>query len=116
MPSEPKVVLLTGASAGLGAAMARELARRGDHLALTARRADRLRQLADELTADAGARGCPIQVLILPAALDDPATPERLVAETVARFGRLDALINNAGFGLPTLFADADSVELRRQL
>ena len=53
---------------------------------------------------------------VVAASLDDPATPERLVSETVARFGRLDVLVNNAGFGLPTLFADANPDDVRRQL
>src|SRR4051794_32547743 len=109
-----KVVIVTGASAGIGASIARELARQGHDLVLTARREDRLRELADELTAATAGR--PIEVLVVAAALDDPATPERVVAESVARFGGLDVLINNAGFGLPTLFADGDPRDLRRQL
>jgi short-subunit dehydrogenase len=107
-----KVVLVTGASAGIGAAVAREAARRGYRLALTARRGDRLERLAEQLmSADNGG-----EVLVLPAALDDPDSLERLVADTLARFGRLDVVVNNAGFGLPTLFADADPDEIRRQL
>ncbi|MBV8556210.1 MAG: SDR family NAD(P)-dependent oxidoreductase [Planctomycetaceae bacterium] len=106
----PKVVLVTGASTGIGAAVARELARQGYSLVLTARRSGRLEQLADEL------RQTGVEVLVLAADLADPATPERLVSEVVARFGGLDVLVNNAGFGLPTLFADAAPADLRRQL
>jgi uncharacterized protein len=105
-----KVVLVTGASAGIGASVARELARQGYALSLTARRADRLEALAAEL------RPLGVDVLVIAADLDDPATPERVVEATVAHFGRLDVLINNAGFGLPTLFADADPDAIRRQL
>jgi short-subunit dehydrogenase len=107
-----KVVLVTGSSAGIGAALAREAARRGHDLALTARRSNRLEALAEEITREnpgAVARA-------FPADLDDPATPARLVAETLDVFGRLDVLVNNAGFGLPTLFADGDPEDLRRQL
>jgi len=113
----PKIVLLTGASAGIGAAVARVLARRGFDLALTARRAERLSALADELRAN-GAVGPARErnILVLPANLDDPSTPEKLVADTVAHFGRIDVLINNAGFGLPALFAESDPFEIRRQL
>src|SRR5262245_42389147 len=111
-----KVVIVTGASAGIGASVARELARHGHDLVLTARRGDRLESLADELRSAASASGRPIEVRVIAAALDDPATPERVVAEAVAHFGGLDVLINNAGFGLPTLFADADPDDLRRQL
>lgn len=107
-----KVVLITGASAGLGQAVARQVARRGDHLVLTACRGDRLDALAAELR-QLGAGG---EVLTVAAELEDPATPERLVAATLERFGRLDVLINNAGFGLPTLFADGDPVAIRRQI
>lgn len=119
---QKRVILLTGASAGIGASVARELARRGYNLVLTARREDRLRQLADELVglseplAKNQAARSPIEVLIVPCALEDPATPEHLISETIKRFGRLDGLINNAGFGLPTLFADADPTDVRRQL
>jgi short-subunit dehydrogenase len=107
-----KVVLVTGASAGLGAAVAREAARRAYRLALTARRGDRLERLADQLMSPENGS----EALVLPAALDDPEALERLVADTLSRFGRLDVLVNNAGFGLPTLFADADPDEIRRQL
>lgn len=105
-----KVVLVTGASAGIGAALAREIARRGHDLVITARRGDRLEQLADEL------RPLGIDVLTVAADLAEPATAERLLTETQARFGGLDVLINNAGFGLPTLFADGDPDDLRRQI
>jgi short-subunit dehydrogenase len=111
-PSPHKVVLITGASAGLGAATAREAGRRGHHLSVTSRRGDRLEALAEEIRA----LGTGVEVLSIAADLDDPETPGRLVAETLARFGRLDVLINNAGFGLPSLFADAEPDDLRRQL
>src|SRR3954447_12266261 len=112
-----KVVILTGASAGIGASVARELARHGHDLVLTARRQDPLESLAAEIAAETAARpGGPVGVLVVAAALDDPATPERVVGDAVARYDGVDVLINNAGFGLPTLFADADPRELRRQL
>jgi short-subunit dehydrogenase len=105
-----KVVLVTGASAGIGAAVARELARAGHHLVVTARRAERLERLAAELSP------LGVEVVVLPADLADPGAPEWLVTECVARRGGLDVLINNAGFGLPTLFTDGDPAALRRQL
>jgi uncharacterized protein len=113
--SEPRrVVLLTGASAGIGAALARELVRRkkARALVLTARRSDRLDQLAAELRA----LDHELEVLTITADLSEPATPERLLAETIARFGGLDVLINNAGLGLPTLFAGSLPEHLAQQL
>lgn len=106
----PKVVLITGASAGIGQAVARRAAERGYRLALTARRADRLEQLAGELEATG------VEVQVVPAALDDRDAPARIVAAVLDRFGRLDVLINNAGFGLPTLFATSAPDDIRRQL
>jgi uncharacterized protein len=105
-----KTILITGASSGIGLAVARELARNGQNLALTARRSGRLERLATEF------EGLGAEVLILPAALEDAETPEQLIAATVARFDRLDALINVAGFGIPALFGDSDPLEIRRQV
>ena len=64
--TSPKTILITGASSGIGAAVAREFARPGHNLAITARRADRLDRLAGEL------EGAGSEVMVLPASLDDP--------------------------------------------
>lgn len=105
-----KVVLVTGASSGIGAAVAREATRKGHALALTARRLDRLEALAGEVRVTGG------DALVLPAALEDPGSTARIVAGVVERYGRLDVLINNAGIGLPALFADCDPDQIRRQV
>ena len=81
-----RVVLLTGASSGLGTQFARALSQAGANVMLAARREDRLRELANELS-------CAYQVCDVTAA-DDRA---KLVAGTVRRFGRIDVLVNNAG-------------------
>ena len=92
--------LVTGASAGIGAAFARTLAARGHDLVLTARRVDRLESLAAELRQR---HGCTITVLA--ADLADPAAP-RVLCEDLARRGlAVDWLINNAGYGVPGTFA-----------
>jgi short-subunit dehydrogenase len=108
------VVLITGASAGLGAAVARELARRekAGALVLTARRGDRLEALAGELR-----RVCPrLEILALAADLADPTATGRLFEQSVARFGGIEVLINNAGLGLPTLFAGGEPEQLADQI
>ncbi len=105
-----KAVLITGASSGIGAALARELARRGYRLALTARRADRLEALAEEC------RRSGANVIVLPADLGDTEVAAKLISDTVAAFGRLDVLVNNAGYGLPSPFADAEPADIVRQL
>lgn len=84
-----KTVVITGASSGIGAATAAELSKTGANLVLTARRTDRLEELAASL---------PGKSALLTADIADPATPQALLDLALERFGRADALINNAGF------------------
>lgn len=88
--------LVTGASAGIGAAFARELASRGSSLVLTARREDRLAALAADLRARHGTR-----VECIAADLADPTAPSALCAEIERRRIAIDILVNNAGYGVP---------------
>lgn len=96
MPSNPNIghALITGASSGIGEALAREYARRGIPLVLTARRLDRLQKLAAELR-----NQVPVQVI--GADLADPQAPAQLVAEIERRGVKLRILVNNAGYGVP---------------
>lgn len=96
-----RTALVTGASAGIGAAFARHLAARGYGLVLTARRADRLEALAAELARTHG-----VDALAIPADLADPASPSRLLAEIASRGVRVDVLVNNAGYGVPGSYTD----------
>jgi short-subunit dehydrogenase len=105
-----KVVLLTGASSGIGAELVRTLARQGRRLILSARRVDRLEALASEC------RSLGAEVALIPADLTDTNEPARIVREAVATFGGLDVLINNAGYGLGKSFPEADPADLVRQL
>jgi NAD(P)-dependent dehydrogenase (short-subunit alcohol dehydrogenase family) len=83
------VALVTGASRGLGLEVARLLARRGIRLILTARGAEELERVADELRPHTG-------VIALPGDIGDRAHVERLVETGAARFGSIDLLVNNA--------------------
>ena len=87
-----KVALITGANRGIGAAIAAELAQEGMNLCLVARDLAKLQEIAAELTNEAG-----VEVHVLSADLRDSAAPGKIVDDAVARFGRLDLLVNNAG-------------------
>ena len=87
----PQVVVVTGASAGVGRAVAQAFARRGAKIGLLARGLDGLEGACREVEA-AGGRG-----LVLPTDVADPDSVERMVAAALAEFGQLDVLVNNAG-------------------
>ena len=98
---EGKVALVTGATGGIGAEIARALHRQGARVALSGTRREKLEELAAELDG----------ALVAPANLADPAAPAALVEQVEAAFGRLDVLVNNAGFtrdGLAMRMADKD--------
>ena len=99
-------VLITGASAGLGAEFARQLAKRGQRLVLAARRKDRLDALAAEV---GNARTIEID-------LSEPGAAARLVADVEAAGQTIDTLINNAGFGLRGRFVDLDAAREREMI
>jgi NADP-dependent 3-hydroxy acid dehydrogenase YdfG len=100
-----KVVAITGATAGIGAASARALVAEGAKVALGARRVERLHELVAELGED--------RTAIVPMDVRDPAGAEELVATAVDRFGRLDALVANAGIGAYGGIMDLTDEQLR---
>ena len=89
---EGKVAVVTGASRGIGAAIAGELAKEGMHLCLVARDSDKLREVADSLM-----QSEKIKVQIFAADLRDQAAPQQAIAHAVRHFGHIDLLVNNAG-------------------
>jgi NADP-dependent 3-hydroxy acid dehydrogenase YdfG len=103
-----RVALITGASSGIGEATALALARAGAAVALSARRKDRLDDLAQRIEAlDARA-------LVLPGDVVDEAVAAAAVASTVAHFGRIDILINSAGIIQAGGIENANTDEYRR--
>jgi NADP-dependent 3-hydroxy acid dehydrogenase YdfG len=100
-----KVVAITGATAGIGAASARALAAEGAKVVLGARREERLHELVEELGED--------RTAVVPMDVRDPAGAEQLVATAMERFGRLDALVANAGIGAYGGIMDLTDEQLR---
>ena len=94
-----KVAIVTGASSGIGRAIVRLFAAEGARLALAARSTDKLEKLAGEIGP---------APLILSVDLAQPAEVERMVAETLAHFGRIDVLMANAGVYVPGEAAEGD--------
>ena len=106
MSPTARTVLVTGASAGIGAALARVYAAAGWDLVLTARRRAPLEALAVELRQAHGGT-----VTVLTADLADPDAPDRLVADLSARGLTIDGLINNAGFSRTAGFLNTDPAQ-----
>jgi short-subunit dehydrogenase len=104
MRLEGKVALITGASAGIGAACAAELARAGAKLSLCARSEDGLRRAGGD------------SALITAGDLTDEAVRRRVVERTIERYGTVDILINNAGSGLYIPSWQAPDEEVRRMM
>jgi short-subunit dehydrogenase len=105
-----KVVLLTGATGGLGGVLARRLADRGATLVLTGRKADKLEKLAGELTPRA------VAVHVVSADLSSPAGVEALVAKVDNEVGALDILVSNAGVEYYGSYARHDVSELEETI
>jgi len=102
-----KVVIITGASSGIGLAAAREFAAEGAKLVLAARNSDRLKEIETELS---------LITEVLPVKADVSLEEDciNLIEHAVARFGRIDILVNNAGISMRAMFKDLDLNVIRR--
>ena len=102
-----KVAIVTGSTKGIGLAIAQRMVDEGASVVVSARTASDVAEVAGRL--GKGALGIPCDVA-------DPAACQRLVDQTVARLGRLDVLVNNAGFGIFKPIAEMTVEEWRRQI
>jgi short-subunit dehydrogenase len=101
-------ILLTGASSGIGRALALELARGGAELVAVARREDRLKKLAEDATESGG------RIETIAGDITEPDCRRRAIDAAVTHYNGLDILINNAGVGAMGLFEHADPGRVRR--
>lgn len=101
-----KVVIITGASSGIGMALAKDLFLRGAKLTLGARRIDQLERLKTDLGGS--------EILCIETDVTLETDCQRLIDLTVKRYGRIDILINNAGISMRALFKDMDLEVMRR--
>lgn len=102
-----KVVIVTGAGSGIGAATAKRFAREGARVVLAGRRREKLEAVAADIGDDA-------RVFARPTDVADDAQARGLVAETIERFARLDVLVNNAGVGTQGRIPDAQDKDWRK--
>jgi len=107
-PALDKIIAITGASSGIGRAVAEHAAANGAAVVLSARRADLLREVAAGITARGG------RALAVPGDVTRDADMRALVARAVDTFGRLDVMICNAGIGYHDAFADTPPEVMRR--
>jgi short-subunit dehydrogenase len=107
MNIENKVVIVTGASAGIGKAVSEALSEAGANVVLVARREDRLQMLAEQMAALSGKR------LVIAGDIRSEAFAPQVIERTLTEFGRLDVLVNNAGLGHRSLLVDIPPEDMR---
>ncbi len=103
--------LITGASSGIGAEFARQSAAKGIHLVLVARREEKLRELADQLTAEHG-----VQCEVIACDLTDRDQRREMMQRIDEKKIVIDLLVNNAGFGMTSTIDETDVAEVTRML
>lgn len=103
-----KVVLITGASSGIGRALAFAFGREGARIVICARNPASLQAVSDEL------RQATIDVLAIPADVSIEADVKQLIEQTIAHYNRLDVLINNAGITMRSMLIDTDPAVIQK--
>ncbi len=108
LPLEESVVLVTGASTGIGAAIAHEVVRQGARVALVARGAEALQEQAASINAEGG------RATAIPADISSDRDVERIIDATLDAFHKIDVLVNNAAIGWHNLLAHSSPSEVSR--
>ena len=110
MKLDGKVAVITGASSGMGEAISSLLSTRGCSVVLAARREPRLKILAEEITASGG------KAMVCQTDVSDYVQVRALIEAAIERFGKIDIMVNNAGFGLVKPFMDSSIEEIDQQI
>jgi short-subunit dehydrogenase len=105
-----QVVVITGASSGIGKALSLQLADRGAFLSLAARDAQRLESLVEECQKRGGS------AVAVPTDVSIEEQCQNLIEQTIQKFGRIDMLVNNAGFSVASKFDELSSLELHKRV
>ncbi len=113
MDLQGKVVVITGASSGIGLEMAKEFAREGCHVAMGARGEDRLEEARTQVEEASSGKA---EALSVVADVQDERQVRALVDAAHSRWGRVDVLVNNAGWGAFKPFVDTSTAEVRDQM
>ena len=104
-----KVVIITGASSGIGLAMTREFARRGSKVIMAARREEKLKKIENEL------KNKNYEAYTIRTDVTKEDDCRNLIERAIEKYGKIDILINNAGISMRALFADVE-IEVLKQL